>query len=69
MMSFIKIHRIEGYRKIGLYRCGCGNLMTTRKSSVDCGYTKSCGCLRVENIKKINRRRNERNAKKHERAV
>jgi len=40
--------RRRGYA-YAYYRCSCGTLKVICKKNVDCGHTKSCGCLRVEN--------------------
>lgn len=38
----------SGKTRIGVFRCDCGNEMTTSLSEWNNGATKSCGCLRVE---------------------
>lgn len=57
MLEFIKVYSVVNQRRIGLYRCSCGNLMTARMSAVKYGTTKSCGCLKTIHIEKINKRR------------
>ena len=37
------------YSSYHWYRCECGNEKLIRKSSVDRGSTRSCGCLQREN--------------------
>ena len=36
------------YRKVGKYKCDCGNIVLIRKDHVKSGNTKSCGCLNIE---------------------
>ncbi len=57
MLSFVRNYGIEKSRKMGLYRCDCGGKIITRIDSVRDNLTKSCGCLRVANMNKINARR------------
>ena len=33
-------------------RCDCGTIFEVTATSVKCGHTKSCGCVRIENNKK-----------------
>lgn len=40
-------------RKMVICKCDCGNIITTRLSSVKSGNTKSCGCYKNEITKKI----------------
>ncbi len=35
-------------------RCSCGNTKTIRHSSLECGDTRSCGCVQSESISKRN---------------
>ena len=41
------------YSSYHWYRCECGNEKLIRKSSVDRGSTRSCGCLQRENGRKM----------------
>jgi hypothetical protein len=49
----------SGRRKSGvnlwLCHCECGNMVIVVGSHVTCGNTKSCGCLRNENIVKVSK--------------
>jgi len=38
-----------------LCRCKCGNLTKVKKWNVTSGNTKSCGCMKLENVKKMNK--------------
>lgn len=43
-------------QQIAMWKClckNCGNIFSTRGSSIRAGYTKSCGCVRSENEKNI----------------
>ena len=42
-------HMGNHYSSYHWYRCECGNEKLIRKSSVDRGSTRSCGCLQREN--------------------
>jgi len=42
-----------GSHIIAKYRCNCGNICFIRKSLVNLGKSKSCGCLRKERFKKL----------------
>jgi len=47
-------HIVKGkvyYAKRGIYKCLCGKEFETDCTSVNRGYTKSCGCLRKGNLK------------------
>ena len=57
MVQFVKEYGVVNGRKQGLYKCHCGLLFTSRIASVNYGATKSCGCLRVANVKRINDKR------------
>ncbi len=41
-------HRDEGYRKVMLFRCDCGNYKKIRLHHVQRLEIKSCGCLQKE---------------------
>jgi len=40
-------------RRIGLYKCSCGNTKEITISNVTRGITKSCGCITKEQIRKL----------------
>ena len=43
-------------QQIAMWKClckNCGNIFSTRGSSIRAGYTKSCGCIHSENEKNI----------------
>lgn len=41
-------------RNMWLCKCECGNEKVVEGSHLKSGHTKSCGCIQMENIKKIN---------------
>ena len=56
-----KIHRLTFLEFVGRnesgnarwkVRCDCGTIFEVTATSVKCGHTKSCGCVRIENNKK-----------------
>lgn len=40
-------------------RCECGTVFDVRGSSLRDGFTKSCGCLRSETMRKLQQQRHE----------
>lgn len=55
------------YEKIFLCKCECGNTSEIRLSRLKRGESKSCGCLRSENISKANSdRKGTKNKEKYE---
>jgi hypothetical protein len=59
-LTGLKIHRLTFLEFVELsdtrnarwrVRCDCGTEYVVTASSVKCGQTKSCGCLRIENNK------------------
>lgn len=50
----IKIRDISAIKAI--YRCTCGAEVELYRSNVTTGHTKSCGCLRVELARKLNKK-------------
>ena len=67
MPTFIKNYSIIKNRRVGLYKCDCGLFFTAFKSNVNFGTTKSCGCLRVKNMEKVNKLNKERYEQKLQR--
>lgn len=51
------IERVDAVKGYGMWRCqcDCGNISTVRTSSLTSGQTKSCGCLRLDNMRKLSR--------------
>ena len=47
----------NGSHKLWLCQCECGNLAKVQTHYLISGNTKSCGCIRSENIKKVARNR------------
>lgn len=47
----------KGQRIRAISRCGCGEVFEAYQHSVRSKNTKSCGCLRIANIKKITKER------------
>jgi len=63
-LSFVRFHHFQHYTRKGytekipfdLYRCECGNEVVKRRASVKSQNPNSvfsCGCLRLENAKKL----------------
>lgn len=53
-LTFISFHhKDERSNKWNLYQCSCGKQVVLREYAVKNGNTKSCGCLRKENAKKL----------------
>ena len=48
-------------RKKWICKCECGNVVSTREDGLLNGNTSSCGCLRVENLLKANKKYNKYN--------
>ena len=63
-LTFVKFHHFSHYTRKGytekipfdLYRCECGNEVVRRRTSVKSENQNSifsCGCLRMENVRKL----------------
>lgn len=50
----LKFSYMKKYRPFWLFKCECGIIKILRMDFVISGYTKSCGCLWKERIKKAN---------------
>jgi hypothetical protein len=55
-LEFIKVYERRHYRNYNLYRCGCGLLCVVRGDSVSRGATTSCGCVRANRMKNLQKR-------------
>lgn len=44
-------HSTGYYRKMGLFRCDCGNTVIVDIAKVKFGHTQSCGCLRLDRLR------------------
>ena len=53
VVSIYSYRKNSGYPFNFLCKCDCGGEKVTRPSALFHGYTKSCGCLKRENIQKI----------------
>lgn len=77
-MSYIKDHSGEKYGRLTLIkriecaknrapiylcRCECGNETTATYSNLKYGTMKSCGCLKLERISKLNKKHGLRNTR------
>lgn len=49
--SFVKIHEKTG-NAVWKCKCTCGNYTEVKAGSLKSGITKSCGCLRLEVLRK-----------------
>jgi hypothetical protein len=55
-LTAIKYEGVDNHhRRIWLYKCECGNEVIKPSSEVVRGITKSCGCLKKDNINKYRR--------------
>lgn len=52
-LTAVKIFHKNSQGNYWLCRCDCGNYKKVRIGHLTTGGTKSCGCLKVENLKKI----------------
>lgn len=50
-----KLEEKKGNRRLWLCSCSCGNQIKTSADALLSGTTRSCGCLRTENARKIQR--------------
>lgn len=53
---YVDIPKTNKKRKMAKCICSCGNIKTVRYEALVSGMTQSCGCLRDEIAKKINRK-------------
>lgn len=51
--SFVSFFKKDRWRTYWICKCDCGNEKTIVASSLTCGLTKSCGCLRNERVSRI----------------
>lgn len=59
-LTVIKLdHKDKKYEKYFLCKCSCGKEVVVRDSNLKIGKTKSCGCIRVENMNKARIRHNK----------
>lgn len=47
-------HKDEHNTRHWLFLCDCGNHVTTTVGNVVSGRTKSCGCLRTQQVRRLN---------------
>lgn len=52
-ITFIDFVEMQNGHAIWKVKCDCGVIFNTYASSVKYGSTKSCGCLKAENCKKL----------------
>lgn len=45
-----EIEKNEKGRRIGRFKCHCGNIFNCRINSIESNHTKSCGCIGTNNI-------------------
>lgn len=57
-LTAIELDRIENNHTFWKCRCDCGNIVAVDRSRLRSGKTKSCGCFKLETIRK-QRRHNE----------
>lgn len=54
-----KVHNVNKKRYDWKCQCSCGNITIVAISSLNLGRTTSCGCIRNENAKNINKKHGE----------
>jgi hypothetical protein len=66
-LTAIEDAKTSGYNKMTfvIFKCECGETKVIRGYSVECGNTKSCGCLRKQKGKDGLQKRREESKEKH----